>query len=176
MICVKVEELEGEDLKRWVEEGKIIIFPTDTYYNIGCNAFDNEAIIRLKGLVGFKGCYSVIAPSKQWIYSNFEARKPFIQKLPGPFTFILNMKRKRLPHDISSGNALGVKIPNHEFTRKIQKTKNILISERLIRVVKVKSVPRRIRKKVDVIIDGGLLEGNDEVVLDFTSGIVKIVR
>ena len=68
-----------QDLKRQILEGKIFIYPTDTVYGLGCNAFDEISVNKIKRIKKREDMkhFSVIAPSKEWILNNFEVEELF---------------------------------------------------------------------------------------------------
>ena len=76
-------------------KSKVLIYPTDTVYGIGCNA-ENEMLIdrifRVKGRDRNKPM-SVIAPNKEWILEHCIVSREIIDKyLPGPYTILMKKK------------------------------------------------------------------------------------
>lgn len=99
IVLNKQEALARQDeLVQAIYAGKIIIYPTDTVYGLGCNAQDAEAVERLCRIKGRENKpMSVAAPSFDWIEQHCDPGPHFElikQKLPGPYTFILNLKDK----------------------------------------------------------------------------------
>lgn len=101
-----------EDLQRIVDilnDGGIIIYPTDTVYALGCHALKErpiERICKLKNIDPRKNnlsiiCYDLSNISEYARVSNatFKLMK---HNLPGPFTFILNAD-SRLPKISATG-------------------------------------------------------------------------
>lgn len=120
MILTKEEvRLKLEELKEDISKGAIFIYPTDTVYGIGCNAKDEDAVKRLRELKERPdNLFSVIAPSVGWIRDNCsitEKGKNWLEKLPGPYTLIFNLKNKKcIASPVNMGeNTLGVRIPDH---------------------------------------------------------------
>jgi len=102
----------------------LFIYPTDTVYGIGCNALDEKLIDRIRKLKKSSQPFSVIVPSKEWIYDNCivtEEAEEWIRKLPGPYTLLLRLKNKKAVaknvhnYDMSGEVVLGVRMPNHWF-------------------------------------------------------------
>ena len=52
-----------------LKEG-IFIIPTDTVYGLSCNAKSPKLVENLRKIKKSKQPFSVIAPSKKWIYEN----------------------------------------------------------------------------------------------------------
>ncbi|MDE6468786.1 MAG: threonylcarbamoyl-AMP synthase [Muribaculaceae bacterium] len=104
-----------------LREGKIIIYPTDTLYALGCNALDARAIERLcriKGLNPDKNTLSIVCCSLSQAaeYARIDNRAFRILKeyLPGPFTFILPASTT-LPKVFKGRKNVGVRIPANAF-------------------------------------------------------------
>ena len=57
-----------DDIKDMIEDGAVFIHPTDTIYGIGCDATNKEAVKKARDIKKSKQPFSVIAPSKDWIY------------------------------------------------------------------------------------------------------------
>lgn len=79
-----------------VENGDIIIYPTDSLYAMGCDALSNTAIEKLckvKGVNPAKQTLSVVCDglsmASEYARIDNEAFRILRANLPGPFTFIL---------------------------------------------------------------------------------------
>lgn len=102
---------------RVLDEGGIIIFPTDTLYALGCDALDNRAIQRLcavKGINPDKQLLSIvcdgISMASDYARIDNHAFRMLKDHLPGPFTFILPGST-RLPKVFKGRRSVGVRIP-----------------------------------------------------------------
>jgi tRNA threonylcarbamoyl adenosine modification protein (Sua5/YciO/YrdC/YwlC family) len=102
----------------------IFIYPTDTIYGIGCNALDEKKVDKIRKLKNSAQPFSVIVPSKEWIYNNCvvtEEAEEWIRKLPGPYTLLLKLKNKKAVaknvhnYDMDGEVVLGIRMPNHWF-------------------------------------------------------------
>jgi tRNA threonylcarbamoyl adenosine modification protein (Sua5/YciO/YrdC/YwlC family) len=102
----------------------IFIYPTDTIYGIGCNALDEKMVGKIRKLKNSAQPFSVIVPSKEWIYNNCivtEEAEEWVRKLPGPYTLLLKLKNKKAVaknvhnYDMNGEVILGVRMPNHWF-------------------------------------------------------------
>lgn len=182
---IKLEKVKETSIIKAIKKGKIIIYPTDTIYGIGCDALNTEAILKIREIKerDSKKPFSIIAQSKQWIYNNFEANKPYIKKLPGPFTFILRTKKEKLVsnHVTNNTNILAVRIPDHPFTKIIQKAKTPFISTSVNisgqpPITEINKIPKKITKQVDLIIDAGKLSKKPSTLIDLTGNIARIIQ
>ncbi len=181
MEVVNYYDMDVRKVKKFIKEG-IVVYPTDTIYGIGCNALDSELVSRIRELKKRdEKPFSVIAPSKKWIFDNFVVyNKNHIKE--GPFTFILKMKKKVVCSEVNNGmKTVGVRLPNHPFMKVIQGsnvpfvTTSVNVSGKRP-IFEVKEIPRGIRKGIDLVIDAGKIEGSSSVLIDLTSEVPKIVR
>lgn len=111
-----------DDIREALESDACIIFPTDTIYGIGCKADSEKALLALRKLKDRWGKpYSIIAPGKDWIRERFdiEGRQDRLDKLPGPFTFVLT-PREAFSRQLSSSGSVGVRIPDHPVSRFVE--------------------------------------------------------
>ncbi len=177
-----LDEVDAEYIARKIKLGSIFIYPTDTIYGLGCNALNPESVNKIREIKErFDKPLSIIAMSKQWIADNFKASKSFIDKLPGPFTYIMEPKRPNLVcKEVATGN-IGVRIPDHPFTKVVQKAKVPFVTTSVNVTGKkpyldIRKIPRSITSKVDFIIDGGVLDNPPSTVIDLTGKLPKILR
>jgi len=182
-MIIKLKDIKEKEIIKAIKSGKILIYPTDTIYGIGCDATNYSAVRKIREIKNrFDKPLSVIAPSKQWIYDNFEFNnKAYIQKLPGPFTFILQIKNKVVADNVSNGNTLGVRIPGNDFVKIIQKSKLPFITTSVnetgeTSMTSIENASSKLLDKVDIVIDAGDLINNPSVIIDLTSQYPKIIE
>lgn len=106
-----------------LRQGEIILYPTDTYYALGCDALNNRAIegvCRLKGINPNKQTLSVVCAdiSQAAVYARIDNRAFALLKryLPGPFTFILTAATT-LPKVFKGRKTVGIRIPDNPIAR-----------------------------------------------------------
>ncbi len=161
--------------------GKLVVYPTDTVYGLGADATNSAAIdlvYRVKQRPREQPI-SVLVADFEMLYRyakvSQEQKKTLEEKLPGPYTFILEPKQK-MP--VSNGN-IGFRIPKHWCT-KIAKEfgKPITTTSANIHGRETPSTITELRKtfgdSVEVYVDGGKLSGKPSTVIDLTNS--KIVR
>ncbi len=168
-----------------IKDGKVMVYPTDTVYGIGCNAKNGESVKRIfeaKGRSADKP-FSVIVPSKEWIFRNTaiskDNRKFLDDLLPGPYTVILRSK-KAIPSVTSGEKTIGIRIPRNDFCDFIREQGILFITTSVNPsgedpVTRVMDIPQKIRKFVDLAIDAGEIRGYGSRVFDLTEGF-EIVR
>ncbi len=119
-IVSKNDVLRGKfGFVREVQSGAVFIYPTDTIYGIGCDATNDIAVQKIRGLKDRdKKPFSIIAPSIDWIKENCilsDKAMKWLLQLPGPYTLILEMKNPAaVCAQANMGmKTIGVRIPNH---------------------------------------------------------------
>jgi len=154
------------NLNKEIQKGKLFIYPTDTIYGLGCNAENKESVEKIKQIKqrDKDKPLSIIAPSIEWINQNMIVDLDLKKYLPGPYTIILKKKNPKFLEWVSNNESFGIRIPEHEFTRKIQEsgvpfitTSVNLAGEPFI--TKVQDISPDILEEVDHIIDYGELNG-----------------
>ena len=182
------------DLDRIVqtlEDGGIIIYPTDTMYAIGCHALKERAIERickLKGIDPRKNSLSIICYDLSNIseYAKVDNRtfKLMKRNLPGPFTFILN-SGSRLPKIFKNRKEVGIRIPDHAVIREICQlldapilTTTLPLSdgEDIEYITNPELIEEKFGYEVDLIIDGGIGGMEPSTIVNCTEGEAEIIR
>lgn len=102
-----------------LRRGEVIVYPTDTFYALGCDALNNRAIekiCRLKGINPDKNLLSIVCSglSQAADYARIDNRafRYLKEYLPGPFTFILPAATS-LPKIFKGRKSVGVRVPEH---------------------------------------------------------------
>jgi len=178
------KKVNQKKLSEVIKSGKIIVYPTDTIYGIGCDATNASAVRKIRQIKKrTEKPFSVIAPSKQWIYNNFKVKnRTYIQKLPGPFTYLLKTKKKRfLPREVSNSDVIGVRISDNRITKMIQKSGRPFITTSVNlsgqkHATAVEDIDPEIFQKVDIVIDAGRLSNPPSTIIDLTGDLPKIIR
>jgi L-threonylcarbamoyladenylate synthase len=127
----------SEDLRKCAElldDGSIVVYPTDTVYGIGCDPFNDDSVLRL-----FKIKNRPLEKHVPILASNIDTLTHLVEITkeanilmnhfwPGQLTLILKLKNKSLASKYAFGNTVAVRIPNNLcITNLIQLTKNKLL-------------------------------------------------
>lgn len=177
-----MKQISLEDVEKL--GGKIFIYPTDTIYGLGCDATNRSLVQKIRKLKRrSEKPFSVIAPSKKWIADNCiltsEARK-WLKKLPGPYTLVLQMKKKCVSDNVAK-NKIGVRIPANEFSKKVRLfgkpfvTTSVNVSGEAV-LKNPNKLKRSIIKGVDYFVNIGSLQGKPSKVVDLSSGKAILLR
>lgn len=110
-----------------IKSGGIVIFPTETVYGIGTNAFDDEALLRLyrakkRPLSKPFLCHiNGLEQAEKLALVDNTARKLILKYTPGPLTLVL--KKKKCVSDIltSNGDTVGLRFPENNIFIQLSK-------------------------------------------------------
>lgn len=182
------------DLQRVVDllnDGGLIIYPTDTMYAIGCHGLKERAIeriCRLKGIDPKKNnlsiiCYDLSSISEYAKVDNatFKLMK---RNLPGPFTFILN-GTTCLPKIFRNRKEVGIRMPDNPIIQEIARLLDAPIMTTTLPheehddieyVTDPELIDEKWGDQVDLVIDGGIGGTEGSTVVDCTQGEAEIVR
>jgi len=109
----------------YLKRGKVIVYPTDTVYGLGCDARNVNAIKRINKIKGKKGnkplliLISDFKMLKKYCFAS-PPQTDYLKKIwPGPVTVILK-RRPILPKELTGGlNSLAARLPENDFLIKI---------------------------------------------------------
>lgn len=107
-----------------IDNGGIIVYPTDTLYGFGVDAMNSNAIQKLNRLKNRKDPLSIIVSSIKEIkkYGTLdESSKKIVHKIfPGAFTILIDSLKSNLSPLVNPGSDyIGIRIPKHSFPIKI---------------------------------------------------------
>lgn len=189
MRIVSKEEffLSQDELCSAIKKGAVFIYPTDTIYGIGCNALLEEAVQKVReAKERAVNPFSVIAPSKAWIFENCEVPKQaekWLDKLPGPYTIILTLKKKRriAPAVNSDAQTIGVRIPQHWVSDVVAELGIPIVTTSVNKagsdfVTSLEQVDDGIRQYVAFAVDEGMLHGKPSTLIHAYKENIEIVE
>lgn len=174
-----------------LQDGGLIIYPSDTVYALGCDIYNVKAmekLARLKNTTLDKAQFSIICNNLSHLSeftrpietSTFRLLK---SKIPGPFTFILEAN-KNLPLAYKGKKTVGIRVPDHPIPQLIVEKLGHPIASTSIKdddeVIEYSTDPELIAEKydhlVDIVIDSGYGDNVASTIVDLTSGEPEILR
>jgi tRNA threonylcarbamoyl adenosine modification protein (Sua5/YciO/YrdC/YwlC family) len=181
-----------ENVVEVLNQGGIIIYPTDSVYAMGCSILKPRAIerlSRLKGIKKEKARFSFVFSdlSDLALYSRPISNPIFKlikRNTPGPFTFIIEANNK-IPKILQSNRkSVGIRIPDNSIARLIvEKLGHPLMSTSVHdddEIMEYTTDPELIYEKyendVDLVIDGGYGDNNATTIIDCTGDEPEIIR
>lgn len=177
---------------RCLEDGGVIIYPTDTIYGLGCDIQNHKAverICRLRGLDHRKANLTFICQDIQQLAAyahqiDNPIFKMLRRNLPGPFTFLLKAG-KSLPKLLrNKRKTIGVRVPANpialaiieELGRPILSISLKTDDEISEYFTDASEIHDDYVKLVDIVIDGGLGSNIPSTVVDCTENQPLIIR
>ncbi len=163
--------MNQKQLKNAVLSGKIFIYPTDTIYGLGCDATIKEAAEKIREIKKRDNRpFSIIAPSFKWIEENCIVDVELKKYLPGSYTIIMKKKNPPFLPWVSDTDSIGIRIPDNDFCKQIQKTGVPFITTSVNLAgepfaTKIIDIKEEIKNKVDFIIDIGELNGRPSTLI-----------
>ncbi|MEL7119823.1 MAG: L-threonylcarbamoyladenylate synthase [Bacteroidota bacterium] len=195
LLNINSEHPEGRKIKQVVDvlnEGGIIIYPTDTVYGIGCDIFNQKAVERvckLRGLDPVKARLSFICKDISQI-SEYAAPidntifRMMKRNIPGPFTFVLKSNNKVPKLFKNKKRTIGVRIPDHNVPISIVEalgrpllTTSLKADDDIIEYLTDPiDIHDEYKKLVDLVIDSGVGGNEPSTVIDCTDTIPEVIR
>ena len=179
LICKAVDVLRG---------GGIVIYPTDTVYGMGCDLFNKKGIERIYEIKrrDQKQPFSFICADLKDIsrYAQVSdgAYKIMKRLLPGPFTFILNASRSVPKIILPKRQTTGIRVPDNRICQALVGEMGSPIISTSVKDGdgELLSDPRIIEelygKRVDMIIDGGIIAATPSSVISLLDEGVEVIR
>jgi len=151
-----------------IKRGGTVIFPTETVYGLGANAYNAEAVLKVfkaKGRPADNPLIVHIADFSQLYDVAVDVPEAIKSKLhtvwPGPITFVLK-KKEDIPYEVTGGlDTVAVRMPAHPIALSLIKASGVPIAapsaNRATRPspTKAEHIIEEMEDRVDVIIDGG---------------------
>lgn len=173
-----------------VQDGGVIVYPTDSAYAIGCKLENKDALERIRSLRQLDEkhnftliCRDLSELSTYAIVDN-SAFRLLKAHTPGPYTFILPATRevpKRLHHP--KRNTIGMRVPASKIVQALLSELNeplmsvsLVLPDQEYPFVDAHDIYDALGKQVDLIIDGGPCSMTPTTVLDLVDGAPKILR
>ena len=175
-----------------LEQGGIVIYPTDTVYAMGC---DVRATKTIEKIAAFKGLnpknpdlslifHDMSQLSEYTIIHDNNIFKLLKRNLPGPFTFIVpaNSQIPRLFRN--KKKTVGIRIPDNnivlEIVRELARpvvTTSIHDPDELIEyTTDPELIHEKYRDFADLVIDGGYGHNEPSTIVDCTGEEITVVR
>ncbi|MCQ2975705.1 MAG: threonylcarbamoyl-AMP synthase [Bacteroidales bacterium] len=106
-----------------LQQGKVILYPTDTVWGLGCDATNYDAIERIFEIKKRPESKSMLV-----LVSNFVMLQQYVKSVPFkavelmdeatyPLTVIYPEAKNLAPNLIASDGSIGIRIPNDEFCK-----------------------------------------------------------
>lgn len=172
-----------DEARKALSDGKIIVYPTDTVWGMGCDPFNQKAIDNLFKVKGKKlDGLSIMFSNKKRIYDSCEinkkAKKIIEEFLPGPITLILKSKKEFAKGVTRNGN-VAVRIPLNRTSMDLAKDMPVVTTSANLHGEKIAEdieEAKEIFGKSCYYLDGEKPKGIESTIIDLTETEPKIAR
>jgi L-threonylcarbamoyladenylate synthase len=170
-----------------INNGAIIVFPTDTVYGLGCNPYNHNAVLSLYEIKKRKRTkpFPVIGYSKKELekiaeFNTLEGK--IAEKFwPGPITLILKVKDKEIQESLGLDEKIAVRVPNNQCVLALLKECKLLVGTSAnISGTEPFNDPKLCDENLsgyDLLIDGGIIPSQGEsTIVQIENNDIKILR
>ena len=176
-----------------IDDGGLVIYPTDTIYGIGCDITKPKAVARLAQIQGLdmdKAFFSFIFNDLSQLSEYTKpmsnpAFKLLKRNVPGPFTFIFEANNNIPKLFKTRRKTIGIRLPDNNIVRAIvSELGRPLLSSSVHddqdEVTEYITDPELIHERygnvVDAVIDGGYGDNQPSTVVDCTTDEFEVIR
>jgi tRNA threonylcarbamoyl adenosine modification protein (Sua5/YciO/YrdC/YwlC family) len=168
--------------------GGTVIYPTDTVYGMGCDLFNKKGIERIYEIQrrDRKQPLSFICADlkdiSRYARVSDDAYKIMRRLLPGPYTFILEASRTVPKIILPKRQTTGIRVPDNRICQTLVAEMGSPIISTSVKngEGELLSDPRMIEelfgKRVDMIIDGGIIAAEPSSVVSLLDEGVEVIR
>jgi tRNA threonylcarbamoyl adenosine modification protein (Sua5/YciO/YrdC/YwlC family) len=171
-----------------LREARLIAYPTDTYYGVGCDLFSKkgiESLYRLKGRDHKKPlsflCSDLSDVARYARVSNF-AYRTMRGLTPGPFTFVLEATREVPDMLMTKRKEVGIRVPDAPLARALA----VALGHPLVttsatasdgRVLEdAREIKDELGHGLELILDGGPLDNEPSTVVSLVGDQIEVLR
>jgi tRNA threonylcarbamoyl adenosine modification protein (Sua5/YciO/YrdC/YwlC family) len=170
-----------------LQQGEVIVYPTDTVYGIGCGLGHKRAVDRIYHLTGKDEsqlltivCTDLSDIAKYAVVDNTHYR--LVKRLlPGPYTFILPATKEVPRMLLSKRKTVGIRVPDHAVALALIKALGtpIISTSASYRGEETLNDPAEIVQRfkgIELVLDAGYCGVVSSTVVDLTGTEPVIVR
>lgn len=173
-----------------VRKGGVIVYPTDSGYALGCLIGEKKPLDTIKKIrqLDDKHNFSLVckdlAQCSSFAKLSNDAHRLIKGLTPGPFTFIADATKdvpRRMLH--AKRKTIGIRIPDNNIALAIvEELGEPLLSASLIlpgeeyALNDPYEIRERLENELDLIIDAGIVNGENSTIISCTGDQVEIVR
>ncbi len=171
-----------------LNDGGVIVYPTDTVYGLGCDLFNKKAVERIYSIKGKnkKKLLSFICPDlkdiAQYAHVSTPAYKIMRHLLPGPYTFILEATKQVPRILLERRKTVGIRIPANTVCQELlSHLGNPIISTSASLpdtpyINEPDLIEETFRHQADLFLDNGVGGLEPSTVIDLTTEEPEVIR
>lgn len=174
-----------------LQDGAVIVYPTDSAYALGCHLGDKKAIDRIRQIrrVDDKHNFTLICRDLSEISTYAKLGNNTLYRLlnahtPGPYTFILKATSevpRRLLHP--KRRTIGIRVPSNPIAhmlldahREPIMSSTLILPGEVMPMTDPYDIRDALQHQVDLVIDGGYCGIDPSTVIDMTEDVPRVVR
>jgi len=187
---IKMTTYDIDNVCLMLEQGQIVVFPTETVYGIACNAWNMQAVKKIYKIK--KRNYEnplllhigKVSDVYQYINRLEETTKKLISNFwPGPLSLVIE-KSELIPDYVTSGlKKVGIRCTSHKITQDILKKCKFPVVATSANIsgyencYNIEQISKQLGINVDLYIDDGPLVNNlPSTVVEIENNEAKILR
>ena len=173
-----------------LKRGEVIVFPTETFYGLGADAFDEtavERVVALKGRSPENPIPVIVADEKMLETVGTEipavARRLMRRFWPGPLTLVLPGKKNLPAPLLNRGGGVGVRISSHPLATRLARELGRPLTATSANpsgkepAQSIEAAMSYFSSRIEIFLDGGRLKGRKgSTVVEIVDGRLKVVR
>ena len=171
-----------------LNEGGIVVYPTDTYYGIGCDLMSRKAIEKIYQLKRrdqdkpFSFICSDLKNISDYAKVSNYAYKTMKRLLPGPYTFILEGSKLVPKIMLTKRKTAGIRVPDNEICLAlVRELGHPIITTSAAtpdggNFSDASLIHDYFGKQVDVVIDGSTVSGQPSSVISLINDTPEVIR
>jgi tRNA threonylcarbamoyl adenosine modification protein (Sua5/YciO/YrdC/YwlC family) len=171
-----------------LKNGGIVVYPTDTYYGIGCDIMNKKAIERIYQLKQrnkskpFSFICSGLKNISHYAKVSNYAYKTMKRLLPGPYTFILEGSKLVPKIMLTKRKTAGIRVPDNPICLAlVNELGNPVITTSATRpdgtiFHDASLIHDYFGKRIDAVIDGSIVPGQPSSVILLINDIPEVIR
>lgn len=172
-----------------LENGNVVIYPTDSVYAFGCSLQAPKAIERLRQIRGkdihdLTVVFENFAQIAEYCRVDNEVFQILKRNLPGPFTFILPASSRMPVKALEKRKTIGVRIPDNGVAQALVAALGCPLITASVKMDDLEAeyttdpelIHERYGREVALVIDGGIGEGIPTTVVDLSGEQPEIIR
>ena len=164
-----------------LNNGGIIVYPTDTIYGFGCNAKDNLAIKKLNKIKRRASPMSILAPNVQtasdWMDISSKHKK-FARNIIRKSNTVIVPSKKNVCSKLIKGknNSVGIRISNHPFCKNLALVCSFPITTTSVNrtgeepMTDPENIAKEFNNELNLIIEDKIIDGSASKIYLFQDG------
>jgi tRNA threonylcarbamoyl adenosine modification protein (Sua5/YciO/YrdC/YwlC family) len=165
-----------------LDQGGLVIYPTDTFYGIGCDLFNKKSINRIYQIKKrpvtkpFSFICSDLKDISLYAQVSNNAYRIMKRVLPGPYTFLLEGTRLVPKLMLTKRRTVGIRVPDNKVCLAIVKALGRPIISTSIDLEEPSKIHDAYSSLVDMVVDGGVISHEPSTVVSLVDDSPEVLR